>query len=112
MTAGGPLEGLWGASAELSPEAQREAGDARIFAFRRNVVVAASAGTGKTHRLTALYVLLSLGLTSMGQADDRTPAQPITPDRIVATTFSRAAAIEIARRIERALTALAAAAHT
>src|SRR3712207_3524065 len=70
-------------------------GDAIIFAFRRNVVVAASAGTGKTHRLTALYVLLALGLTSMGAPDDRSAAEPVTPDRIVATTFSRAAAREI-----------------
>jgi hypothetical protein len=53
--------------------------DATIFAFRRNVVVAASAGTGKTHRLTALYLLLTLGLTSMGQADERSPAPPGRP---------------------------------
>jgi ATP-dependent helicase/nuclease subunit A len=77
--------------------------DAVIFAFRRNVVVAASAGTGKTHRLTALYLLLTLGLTSMGQADERTPAAPVGPERIVATTFSRAAAREIEARIEQAL---------
>jgi ATP-dependent helicase/nuclease subunit A len=77
--------------------------DATIYAFRRNIVVAASAGTGKTHRLTALYLLLTLGLTSMGQADDRTAAEPIGPDKIVATTFSRAAAAEIEARVERAL---------
>lgn len=77
--------------------------DAVIYAFRRNIVVAASAGTGKTHRLTALYLLLALGLTSMGQADDRSGAPPVSPDRIVATTFSRAAALEIEVRIEAAL---------
>ncbi|MEO5731296.1 MAG: UvrD-helicase domain-containing protein, partial [Byssovorax sp.] len=82
--------------------------DATIFAFRRNVVVAASAGTGKTHRLTALYLLLALGLTSMGQADDATPAPPVSPERLVATTFSRAAALEVSLRIERALGDLAA----
>ncbi len=82
--------------------------DATIFAFRRNVVVAASAGTGKTHRLTALYLLLALGLTSMGQTDDATPAPPVSPDRLVATTFSRAAALEVSLRIERALGDLAA----
>ncbi|MFS8071154.1 MAG: UvrD-helicase domain-containing protein, partial [Byssovorax sp.] len=82
--------------------------DATIFAFRRNVVVAASAGTGKTHRLTALYLLLALGLTSMGQTDDTTPAPPVSPDRLVATTFSRAAALEVSLRIERALGDLAA----
>ena len=82
--------------------------DATIFAFRRNVVVAASAGTGKTHRLTALYLLLALGLTSMGQTDDATPAPPVSPDRLVATTFSRAAALEVSLRVERALGDLAA----
>ncbi len=87
--------------------AEQDDTDRVIFAFRRNVVVAASAGTGKTHRLTALYLLLTLGLTSMGEADDRAPAPPLAPDRIVATTFSRAAATEIAVRVERALRAVA-----
>ncbi|AUX22023.1 exodeoxyribonuclease V subunit beta [Sorangium cellulosum] len=82
-------------------------GDALIYAFRRNVVVAASAGTGKTHRLTALYVLLALGLTSLGQPDAATAGPPVPPDRIVATTFSRAAAREIAHRIERSLREIA-----
>src|SRR5262249_36377998 len=81
--------------------------DAVIYAFRRNVVVAASAGTGKTHRLTALYLLLVLGPTSMGCDDDRTAAPALAPDRIVATTFSRAAAAEIKKRVERALGRLA-----
>jgi ATP-dependent helicase/nuclease subunit A len=78
-------------------------GDATLYAFRRNVVVAASAGTGKTFRLTALYVLLTLGLTSMGQPDGATAAPAVSPERIVATTFSRAAAAEIAARVEKAL---------
>ncbi|WP_437692359.1 UvrD-helicase domain-containing protein [Sorangium sp. So ce176] len=82
-------------------------GDALIYAFRRNVVVAASAGTGKTHRLTALYVLLTLGLTSLGRPDAASAAPPVPPDRIVATTFSRAAAREIAHRIERSLREIA-----
>lgn len=100
---GSPGEAL--TEPELSPTA---AADATIFAFRRNVVVAASAGTGKTHRLTALYLLLALGLTSMGQADDSAPAPPVSPDRLVATTFSRAAALEVSLRVERALCDLAA----
>lgn len=81
--------------------------DDTLFAFRRNVVVAASAGTGKTHRLTALYVLLSLGLTSMGRGVLEGPHAPLSPEHIVATTFSRAAAREIRTRVERALVALA-----
>lgn len=79
--------------------------DALLYAFRRNIVVAASAGTGKTYRLTALYVMLTLGLTSMGQTDDE-PLAPISPERIVATTFSRAAAQEIAARVQAALTSI------
>lgn len=81
--------------------------DEVIFAFRKNVIVGASAGTGKTYRLTGLYALLTLGLTSMGEADDRTLHPPILPSRIVATTFSRAAAKEMRGRIEALLTALA-----
>lgn len=80
--------------------------DATLYAFRRNVVVAASAGTGKTHRLTTLYTLCTLGLTSMGKPDAETACPPVAPEHIVATTFSRAAAREIRARVERALCAL------
>jgi ATP-dependent helicase/nuclease subunit A len=80
--------------------------DDLLWAFRRNVVIAASAGTGKTHRLTTLYVLSTLGLTSRGRPTDRDAAPPIAPARIVATTFSRAAALEIRERIEEALASL------
>ncbi len=79
-----------------------------VRAFRRNVVVAASAGTGKTYLLTSLYVLSTLGLTAMGQRDRREAHPPVSPDQIVATTFSRAAALEIRTRVERALRAIAA----
>ncbi|UQA59441.1 UvrD-helicase domain-containing protein [Polyangium aurulentum] len=89
-------------AAVLAPE------DALLYAFRRNVVVAASAGTGKTYRLTALYVLLTLGLTSMGQRDERRAREPIGPERIVATTFSRAAAQEISDRVQARLSEIAA----
>ncbi len=83
------------------------AADDVTLAFRRNVVVAASAGTGKTHRLTGLYVMLALGLTSMGKRTTREAHPPVAPDRIVATTFSKAAALEIRTRIEAALGAIA-----
>jgi ATP-dependent helicase/nuclease subunit A len=82
--------------------------DALVAAFRRNLVVAASAGTGKTHRLTGLYALLALGLTSMGRASDDEARAPISPSRIVATTFSRAAAGEIAERVRMSLEGVAA----
>ena len=80
--------------------------DRTLYAFRRNVVIAASAGTGKTHRLSTLYVLLALGLTSMGKRTAEEARDPIDPSRIIATTFSRAAALEIRERIEGALVAL------
>jgi ATP-dependent helicase/nuclease subunit A len=81
--------------------------DETIFAFRRNVIVAASAGTGKTFRLVSLYALLTLGITSMGRRDDREAAPPISPELIGATTFSRSAAAEIRVRVERLLGAVA-----
>lgn len=66
--------------------------------LHRNAVVAASAGTGKTHFLTNVYVGRALGL-----ADGR----PVSPERIVATTFSRAAALELRERIESRLVEIA-----
>ncbi|MBL8741321.1 MAG: UvrD-helicase domain-containing protein, partial [Myxococcales bacterium] len=92
----------------MSVSAALDADESVLYAFRRNIVVAASAGTGKTHRLTALYVLLCLGLTSLGEVDERAAHAPIGPGRIVATTFSRAAALEIRARVEAALTGIAA----
>ncbi|HEY3594476.1 MAG TPA: UvrD-helicase domain-containing protein [Polyangiaceae bacterium] len=82
-------------------------GDDRLYAFRANLMIAASAGTGKTFRLASLYVLLALGLTSMGEDDDALAAAPLSPARIAATTFSRAAAAEIRERVERVLGAVA-----
>jgi ATP-dependent helicase/nuclease subunit A len=67
--------------------------------LQRNAVVAASAGTGKTHFLTNVYVGRALGLGSSGR--------PVSPARIVATTFSRAAALELRERIETRLVELA-----
>ncbi len=93
---------ILGGQAPVLPEI-----DEIVLSFRRNVVVAASAGTGKTHRLTALYVLIALGLTSMGRRARGDAAPPVAPDRIWATTFTRAAAGEIAERVEKALGELA-----
>jgi ATP-dependent helicase/nuclease subunit A len=83
------------------------AADASFYAFRTNVVVMASAGTGKTFRLVTLYALLALGLTSKGEANETNAAPAIAPSRIAATTFSRAAASEIRARVERLLRAVA-----
>jgi ATP-dependent helicase/nuclease subunit A len=81
--------------------------DDRLYAFRTNLMVSASAGTGKTFRLASVYVLLALGLTSMGKDDEAQAAPPLSPPRIAATTFSRAAAAEIRDRVERVLRAVA-----
>jgi ATP-dependent helicase/nuclease subunit A len=64
----------------------------------RNAVIAASAGTGKTQLLTGIYLAFALGLTEDGQE--------VPSERIVATTFSRAAAAEIRERLELRLRSL------
>ncbi|MEO7094964.1 MAG: UvrD-helicase domain-containing protein, partial [Polyangiales bacterium] len=69
--------------------------DRLLYELPTNVVVSAGAGTGKTHRLTGLYLHLVSGLTDLGRA--------IMPDAIVATTFTREAASEMRARIEARL---------
>jgi ATP-dependent helicase/nuclease subunit A len=64
----------------------------------QNAVVAASAGTGKTELLTSIYLGHCLGLHGAGL---------VSPTRIVATTFSRAAAREIRERLEKRLIGVA-----
>ena len=61
-----------------------------LYAMPRNLVLAASAGTGKTHALVGVVVHLLLGARDGGAVD---------PARIVATTFSRKAAAEIRARV-------------
>lgn len=63
---------------------------ASLYAMPRNLVLAASAGTGKTHALVGVVLHLLLG----GR-----PGGAIDPSRIVATTFSRKAAAEIRARV-------------
>jgi ATP-dependent helicase/nuclease subunit A len=78
---------------------------ATLYGFRRNVVLAASAGTGKTHSLVGVLVHALLGASELGGA----PAEPVDPGRVVATTFSRKAAAEIRARVVEELEKLAAA---
>jgi ATP-dependent helicase/nuclease subunit A len=66
--------------------------------LERNAVIAASAGTGKTQLLTGIYLGFALGLSTDGKQ--------IPTERIVATTFSRAAAAEIRERLEQRLNRL------
>jgi ATP-dependent helicase/nuclease subunit A len=71
--------------------------------LRRNLVVVASAGTGKTHTLIGVLLRLAVGAEADG---DR--ASPLPLSRVVATTFSRKAAAEIRDRLTRELRRLAA----
>src|SRR3954463_5381033 len=70
-----------------------------IPGLARNAVVAASAGTGKTELLTSIYLGHCLGLHAGSSL--------VSPTRIVATTFSRAAAREIRERLEKRFAAVA-----
>ncbi len=75
-----------------------------LFAFPRNLVLAASAGTGKTHSLVGVVVHALLGASEIGENGLHAA---VDPARIVATTFSRKAAAEIRARIASELEALA-----
>src|SRR6478609_1123923 len=66
--------------------------------LEQNAVIAASAGTGKTQLLTGIYLAFALGLARDGRQ--------VPTERIVATTFSRAAAAEIRERLEHRLSVL------
>ena len=82
----------------------REIGtDKTLYAFRRNLVVAASAGTGKTHSLVGVIVHLLLGASEIGGEGLH---EAVDPGRVVATTFSRKAAAEIRARIVEELARL------
>jgi ATP-dependent exoDNAse (exonuclease V) beta subunit len=73
--------------------------DEQVHAFAKNLVVRAGAGTGKTELLTSLYVHLVAGATDLGR--------PVSPDRIVAMTFTEKAAGEMRERIGSVLRFLA-----
>lgn len=75
-----------------------------LYGFPKNLVLAASAGTGKTHALVGVVVHLLLRDRA---SPSRGRAQPLDPARIVATTFSRKAAAEIRTRVSRELERLA-----
>ena len=77
-----------------------------LYTFPRNLVLAASAGTGKTHALVGVVVHL---LIRDRAPSKRGKAQPLDPSRIVATTFSRKAAAEIRTRVTQELERLASA---
>jgi len=78
-------------------------GRGRWFAFERNTVVRAGAGTGKTEALATVYLHLVGGLASA----DIWGKGGVTPERIVALTFTEKAAREMRERIAEAVTLLA-----
>ena len=85
------------------PPPRGQAGRARLFAFERNAVVRAGAGTGKTEALATVYLHLVGGLAS-------TPTWPragVAPERVVALTFTEKAAREMRERIAEAVALLA-----
>jgi ATP-dependent helicase/nuclease subunit A len=63
-----------------------------LYAFRRNVVLVASAGTGKTHALVGVILHALLGVSELSP-------DAVDPVRVAATTFSRKAAAEINERL-------------
>ncbi|MDO9017925.1 MAG: UvrD-helicase domain-containing protein [Deltaproteobacteria bacterium] len=78
-------------------------GRGRWFAFERNTVVRAGAGTGKTEALATVYLHLVGGLASA----DVWGKGGVSPERIVALTFTEKAAREMRERITEAVTLLA-----
>lgn len=81
-----------------------------LYAPDKNLVLAASAGTGKTHALVGVVVHLLVVGPNVPSA--RARVVPVDPSRIVATTFSRKAASEIRARVSLELDKLASAPET
>ena len=70
------------------------------FPLRGSHLIEASAGTGKTWTIAALYVRLVLGHGVMGTA----PVRPMLPQDVLVMTFTRAATRELSDRIRARLT--------
>lgn len=95
--------------------------DARTFPLRGSHLIEASAGTGKTWTIAALYVRLVLGHGTDGQDDTSShdgqgvqgvegvqgataPVRPMLPQDVLVMTFTRAATRELSDRIRARLT--------
>jgi exodeoxyribonuclease V beta subunit len=74
--------------------------NAHSFPLRGSHLIEASAGTGKTWTIAALYVRLVLGHGSEGTA----PVRPMLPQDVLVMTFTRAATRELSDRIRARLT--------
>ena len=75
----------------------------RIFPLHGSRLIEASAGTGKTWTIAALYVRLVLG-----HGGDDGFARPLLPSEILVMTFTRAATRELANRVRERLVQAAA----
>ncbi|MFN5256358.1 MAG: UvrD-helicase domain-containing protein, partial [Limnohabitans sp.] len=73
---------------------------AHTFPLRGSHLIEASAGTGKTWTIAALYVRLVLGHGQEGTA----PVRPMLPQDVLVMTFTRAATRELSDRIRARLT--------
>ena len=74
--------------------------NAQTFPLRGSHLIEASAGTGKTWTIAALYVRLVLGHGGANAA----PARPMLPQDVLVMTFTRAATRELSDRIRARLT--------
>jgi exodeoxyribonuclease V beta subunit len=74
--------------------------NAHTFPLRGSHLIEASAGTGKTWTIAALYVRLVLGHGQEGTA----PVRPMLPQDVLVMTFTRAATRELSDRIRARLT--------
>lgn len=72
--------------------------DAATFPLHGSRLIEASAGTGKTWTIAALYLRLVLG-----HGDEHGFARPLMPDEILVMTFTRAATRELSDRIRARL---------
>ena len=66
-------------------------------------LIEASAGTGKTWTIAALYVRLVLGHGGVGQGQGQGLGRPLLPGEILVMTFTKAATRELSDRIRRRL---------
>lgn len=74
--------------------------NAHTFPLRGSHLIEASAGTGKTWTIAALYVRLVLGHGGANTA----PVRPMLPQDVLVMTFTRAATRELSDRIRARLT--------
>ncbi len=89
------------------PSARAQALDALTFPLHGSRLIEASAGTGKTWTIAALYLRLVLGHGNEDGASNafapHGTAQPLLPSDILVMTFTRAATRELVERIRARL---------